>query len=234
MKYEDVVIPADDVFLEGQLTIPEGAVGLVAFVHGSGSSRFSVRNQKVAGELNEAGFATLLFDLLSPEEHERDVITAEYRFSIPLLARRMGAAIEWLDLHDSVHAMPVGLFGASTGAAAALIVAADHPGRVKAVVSRGGRPDLAEDALERVHAPTLLVVGGNDGPVIRLNRDAATHLACEHQLVIVPGASHLFEEPGKLDEVSELAADWFHRFLAPHPRLAQSGKRSAPGRRKGA
>lgn len=218
----DVVIPADGVFLGGTLSVPAGAIGVVAFAHGSGSSRFSRRNQGVACTLNQRGLATLLFDLLGEEENERDAVTAEYRFDIPLLAMRLGYGMDWLLRQPETEALPVGLFGASTGAAAALIAAAQHPARVKAVVSRGGRPDLAGEALGRVLAPTLLVVGGADAPVITLNQQAARMLRCPHQLVIVPGATHLFEEPGTLEEVARLAAEWFGQHLMPRAHLPSS------------
>jgi putative phosphoribosyl transferase len=210
----DVSIPTDGIVLEGLLAMPERAGGIVAFAHGSGSGRFSPRNQGVAKVLQQSGLATLLLDLLTPEESVRDAATAEYRFDIPLLGRRVGAAVEWLAARPATAALNVGLFGASTGAGAALIAAAARPERVLAVVSRGGRPDLADDALERVRAPTLLIVGGCDLQVIELNEMAARRLGCEHELVIVPGATHLFEEPGALDHVARLAAGWFVPRLA--------------------
>ena len=219
---QDVVITAGENFLEGRLAVPEDVMGLVAFAHGSGSSRFSPRNRSVARALNAAGLATLLFDLLSSDENERDALTAEYRFNIPLLAARLTQTLDWLTRAPDTQAFPVGLFGASTGAAAALMAAAERPAPVRAVVSRGGRPDLAADALEKVRAPTLLIVGGEDGAVITLNRQAAQRLRCEHEVSIVPGATHLFEEPGTLDEVTRLAANWFRRHLGEQPRLAQS------------
>jgi len=209
----DVAIPSAAALLQGNLAVPPGARGLVVFAHGSGSSRFSRRNKRVAQLLNQARLATLLFDLLTAEENARDVRTAEYRFDIPLLARRLTDAVDWLGNDTISRSLPLGLFGASTGAAAALMTAADRPHRVKAVVSRGGRPDLAGEALARVRAPTLLIVGGWDTEVIALNAQAAQRLACYHQLVIVPEASHLFEEPGKLDDVSRLAAEWFAKSL---------------------
>lgn len=211
----DVDIPVPGASLPGGLVVPSGALGIVAFAHGSGSRRFSRRNQRVAQALNDRGLATLLVDLLTAEENTRDLVTAEYRFDIPLLARRLTEAVDWLANRAPTRALAVGLFGASTGAAAALIAAAERPRLVGAVVSRGGRPDLAGDALPRVLAPTLLIVGGWDTDVIALNQQAAQRLNCEHRIVIVPEATHLFEEPGKLDEVARLASDWFVQCLSP-------------------
>lgn len=222
LQNQDVIIPAGPVSLNGTLTIPRGACGLVAFAHGSGSSRFSPRNRSVARALNRAGFATLLLDLLTAAENERDAMTAEFRFDVGLLARRLTFALNWLATQLATRPLPTGLFGASTGAAAALIAAATCPELVRAVVSRGGRPDLAGDALEHVRAPTLLIVGGDDAPVIALNRQAAHRLRCPHELAIVAGATHLFEEWGALDRVTELASDWFRRHLPAHRPLAQS------------
>lgn len=220
----DAVIQVSAVLsLEGTLAVPDNAAGIVVFAHGSGSGRFSPRNRNVARALNGAGLATLLFDLLSAAENERDAQTAEYRFDIPLLAMRLTHALDWLADDPDVGDLPIRLFGASTGAAAALTAAAIRPGKVRAVVSRGGRPDLAGAALEWVRAPTLLIVGGDDTPVIALNRQAARHLHCVHQLAIVPGATHLFEEAGTLDEVTRLAADWFQRYAVTQPALAKSG-----------
>ncbi|MBP3973647.1 dienelactone hydrolase family protein [Pseudoxanthomonas spadix] len=210
----DVAIPSGRALLQGSLVMPPNALGIVAFAHGSGSSRFSRRNQRVAQFLNQAKLATLLFDLLTAEENTRDLATAEYRFDIPLLARRLTSAVDWLGNETVSRSLAVGLFGASTGAAAALITAADRPHSVAAVVSRGGRPDLAGEALGRVRAPTLLIVGGWDTDVIALNERAAQRLSCEHRITIVPEATHLFEEPGKLDEVSRLASAWFVRCLS--------------------
>lgn len=200
--------------LEGDLVIPAGAQGLVLFAHGSGSSRRSPRNRLVAAELQGAGHATLLFDLLTPEEEAVDIRTAELRFDIPFLAERLIAALEWARAQPETGGLGVGYFGASTGAAAALVAAAERPEPVRAIVSRGGRPDLAGDALSRVRAPTLLIVGGNDAPVIPLNREALAKIPAEKELVIVPGASHLFEEAGKLEEVARLAREWFTRYLS--------------------
>jgi len=209
----EVIVQAGEVALEGTLTLPEPAIGVVAFAHGSGSSRFSPRNRFVSGFLNEGGLATLLFDLLTAREHEVDEWTRELRFDIDLLTRRLVGAVDWLTAHPQAGKLRIGLFGASTGAAAALAAAAERPERVVAVVSRGGRPDLAMAALPRVRAATLLIVGGLDQPVIGMNRDAAAHLEVEHRIEIVPGATHLFEEPGKLEEVARLAREWFQRHL---------------------
>ncbi|AOJ03630.1 MULTISPECIES: dienelactone hydrolase family protein [Burkholderia] len=213
MQTQEVRIPIGKVELNGILATPEHAPGIVVFAHGSGSSRLSPRNQEVAAVLQRAGLATLLFDLLTVEEQRRDAVTAEYRFAIAFLARRLVSALDWLHERPHVGELPVGLFGASTGAAAALIAANSRARAVRAVVSRGGRPDLAGDALPRVRVPTLLIVGERDEEVIRLNRLAAGWLIGESKLVIVPGATHLFEEPGTLDEVARLAADWFVAHL---------------------
>ena len=213
MQSAEVAITARDATLHGTFALPAQAKGIVAFAHGSGSSRFSRRNQRVAQYLNQALLGTLLFDLLTQEENSVDEFTAEFRFDIPLLARRLTDAIDWLDIQAQTRALGIGLFGASTGAAAALISAAERPRRVGAVVSRGGRPDLAGEALHRVLAPTLLIVGGWDTEVIALNEQAAKKLSCEHRTIIIPEATHLFEEPGKLDEVSRLAAAWFGTHL---------------------
>jgi dienelactone hydrolase len=213
-----VTIPADGVELAGNLTVPDDAVGVVAFAHGSGSGRHSPRNRQVAAGLVDAGLATLLMDLLTEDEEQVDLRTRELRFDIPLLARRMIAAIDWLEHEPGTDRLPVGCFGASTGGAAALIAAAQQPGRVRAVVSRGGRPDLAGDELPAVGAPTLLIVGGDDPVVIELNEQAEQQLRCETRLEIVEGASHLFEEPGKLERVTELARDWFVRHLSSETR----------------
>ncbi|XUW93079.1 dienelactone hydrolase family protein [Burkholderia sp. M6-3] len=215
MRTSDVSIPSGEVTLDGILTIPEESSGVVAFAHGSGSSRFSRRNQDVAAVLQQAGLATLLFDLLTGDESDQDMETGLYRFDIPLLARRLTDAIDWLKAFPATATFDVGLFGASTGAGAALIAAAARPARVRAVVSRGGRPDLADAALARVRAPTLLIVGAWDTQVIELNEVAAHRLACEHRMILVPRATHLFEEPGALEEVARLAAAWFSIYL-PH------------------
>jgi putative phosphoribosyl transferase len=208
-----VEIPADGVRLIGDLAVPPEASGIVVFAHGSGSGRFSPRNRAVAGMLNDAGLATLLMDLLTAEEEAEDLRTGHLRFNVGLLGRRVIAAIDWLATDAATRQLPVGCFGASTGAAAALIAAAERPQRVGAVVSRGGRPDLAGDALRRVTAPTLLIVGGEDVEVLRLNQRALEALAGETRLEIVPGATHLFEEPGALAHVAALARDWFLRHL---------------------
>ncbi|HET7228733.1 MAG TPA: dienelactone hydrolase family protein [Longimicrobium sp.] len=210
-----VSIPAEGVALAGDLALPEDAHGVVLFAHGSGSSRFSARNRYVARELNAAGLGTLLIDLLTREEEAEDRHTAHLRFDIGLLADRLAGAIGWLGGQPETRGLPVGLFGASTGGGAALVAAARAPGAVRAVVSRGGRPDLAGEALPRVRAPTLLIVGGDDAPVIAMNRDALARMRPEARarLEIVPGASHLFEEPGTLEAVAGLAAEWFGRYL---------------------
>ncbi len=210
---EPVVIPLDGGTLEGDLSVPEGAAGVVVFAHGSGSSRFSPRNRQVASALNHAGLGTLLLDLLTEDEEQADRRTGRYRFDIGLLSRRLVKAVDWLESNPGAP-RPVGLFGASTGAAAALVAAAERPDRVRAVVSRGGRPDLAASSLPDVRSPTLLVVGGADTEVLDLNRQALARLDCTKRLAVVPGATHLFEEPGALDRVAELAAEWFSTNLA--------------------
>jgi dienelactone hydrolase len=211
---EEIVIQAGQARLEGTLALPARADAVILFAHGSGSSRFSPRNRAVARWLNEAGLGTLLFDLLTAEEQVVDERTGALRFDISLLARRLTGAVDAAAGMRETRGLHTGLFGASTGAAAALVTAAERPERIAAVVSRGGRPDLALPDLPRVRAPTLLIVGGLDGPVIGMNRQAAARLSCEHRLEIVPGATHLFEEPGALEQVAQLAADWFLR----HPR----------------
>jgi putative phosphoribosyl transferase len=200
-----------EVSLEGNLTLPEGASGVVLFAHGSGSSRHSPRNRYVAEVLQQAGLATLLIDLLTPDEEQIDNRTAQLRFDISLLAGRLVSATDWLNGQPSTQHLRVGYFGASTGGGAALVAAAQRPESVGAVVSRGGRPDLAGGALPKVQAPTLLIVGGLDTPVIEMNREAMAQMRAETRLVIVPGATHLFEEPGTLEEVARLARDWFLR-----------------------
>jgi len=208
-----VVIPVDSITLEGNLTIPSGAPGVVLFAHGSGSSRHSPRNQLVAAELNRAGLGTLLMDLLTAEEERVDAVTRRLRFDIALLSQRLVGAIDWLTREPATRDRRIGLFGASTGAAAALVAAARRPEAVAAIVSRGGRPDLADEALPLVEAPTLLIVGGNDNLVIDLNEMAAAKMRGEKRLALVPGATHLFEEPGALEEVARLARDWFVTYL---------------------
>jgi pimeloyl-ACP methyl ester carboxylesterase len=199
--------------LTGDLTLPEDPAGVVLFAHGSGSSRLSPRNQFVAKRLNHVRLATLLIDLLTPDEERVDDYTRELRFDIGLLADRLARCADWLAANPATAKLPLGLFGASTGAAAALICAARQPDRVTAVVSRGGRPDLAGDWLSAVHAPTLLIVGGRDDVVLDLNRRAQKEMAPDTTLVVVPGATHLFEEPGALEEVARLASDWFAKRL---------------------
>jgi dienelactone hydrolase len=206
-------ISAGSVVLNGTLHLPEKAAGIVLFAHGSGSSRHSPRNQYVAKVIREAGVATLLFDLLTREEEAIDNYTREYRFDIDLLSRRLVAATNWLATQNETRNLRPGYFGASTGGAAALIAAAQLGEKIGAVVSRGGRPDLAGPALTHVKAPTLLLVGGLDGPVIRMNEEAYAQLQCLKELKIVVGATHLFEEPGKLEEVARLAAEWFSTHL---------------------
>ena len=209
-----VYVNAGRVTLEGNLLIPDGARGLVMFAHGSGSSRFSSRNRYVADVLRQSGVGTLLIDLLTRDEESVDLRTAHLRFDIGLLADRLVGASEWLAKQPETMSLKLGLFGASTGGGAALVAAARVPERIHAVVSRGGRPDLAGPALPAVQAPTLLIVGGDDGPVIGMNQEAYDQMSCERQMVIVPHASHLFEEPGTLEEVARLAAEWFTRHLA--------------------
>jgi dienelactone hydrolase len=204
--------------LEGDLQIPATARGLVLFAHGSGSSRHSSRNRHVARLLQQGGFATLLMDLLTSEEEQVDMHTAQLRFNIPLLGERLVHAIDWLAEDADAGHLKMGVFGASTGAAAALMAAAERPTRANAIVSRGGRPDLAREALPQVTAPTLLIVGGDDGPVIEFNQWALAKLSAPKKLRIIPGATHLFEEPGALDEVARLAVDWFRRHLSPADR----------------
>lgn len=208
-----VQVPAGDAMLEGDFGMPPGAQGVVLFAHGSGSSRQSPRNMRVAEQLRELGLATLLIDLLTAEEEHIDMYTAELRFDIALLARRLVGATDWLRGHEEAKLLAIGYFGASTGAAAALIAATERPQDVAAVVSRGGRPDLAGDALELVRAPTLFIVGGRDYGVIELNEQALARVSAEKELVIVPGATHLFEEPGALDDVARHAGAWFGRHL---------------------
>ncbi len=208
-------IRAAGVVLSADIVVPERAWGVILFAHGSGSGRNSPRNRLVAAELNRAGLATVLADLLTPGEEERDALTAELRFDIGLLAGRVTALADWALEYERTMGLGLGLFGASTGAAAALVAAAARPATVQAIVSRGGRPDLAGEFLGRVRRPTLLIVGQRDTVVIELNREAMEHLAGEARLEIVPGASHLFEEPGSLEQVASLAKDWFLLHVRP-------------------
>jgi putative phosphoribosyl transferase len=210
----DVSIEFEGFTLAGSLAIPKPSKGIVIFAHGSGSSRFSRRNRFVAETLNDAEIATLLFDLLTPEEEDIDQRTRELRFDIGLLTDRLIGVIDWVCRNEATAAFPIGLFGASTGAAAALAAAAWRHEKVAAVVARGGRPDLAMGHLTKVKAPTLLIVGGEDDIVIELNQQAAKQLLVEYSLKIVPGATHLFEEPGKLEQVANLARDWFLRYFS--------------------
>jgi pimeloyl-ACP methyl ester carboxylesterase len=211
--YHSVEIPAAAVVLDADIDVPDAARGVVLFVHGSGSSRHSPRNRYVAGELQKAGLATVLVDLLTPAEERIDAGTGELRFNIGLLAARVIALTDWLAEHEPTNGLGIGLFGASTGAAAALVGAAARPDAVEAIVSRGGRPDLAGDFLALVRQPTLLIVGERDEVVIELNRRAMEMLAGETRLEIVPGATHLFEEPEALEQVARLTRDWFARHL---------------------
>jgi putative phosphoribosyl transferase len=209
IEHRPLQVAVPGAVLDADLNVPQDVRGLVLFAHGSGSSRHSPRNRHVARVLNEAGLATVLADLLTRDEELEDQSTAELRFDIGLLAERLVATGDWLHEHPATHALPLNLFGASTGAAAALVAAGRRRGAISAVVSRGGRPDLAGDSLAEVLAPTLLIVGGEDVPVITLNRQAYAELDCEKRLAIVPGATHLFEETGALDAVALLARDWF-------------------------
>jgi putative phosphoribosyl transferase len=209
----ELQIPAGRALLSGSLTIPDNSMGLVLFAHGSGSSRHSPRNQFVARTLNRAGLGTLLFDLLTPEEEALDIQTREHRFNISLLAERLVRATKWARQQDQTRDLRIGYFGSSTGGAAALVAAAELPDDAGAVVSRGGRPDLAGDALPKVQAPTLLIVGGNDDIVIELNEMARDQMRCEVKLEIIPSATHLFEEAGALEQVAKLASDWLSLYL---------------------
>lgn len=213
MSHSTTQISVDGGIVEGDLTVPEAARGLALFAHGSGSSRHSPRNRYVADVLHEAGLATLLFDLLTVGEERRDMETMEFRFDIGLLAQRLLRATDWVLANEALEKLPLGYFGASTGAAAALVAAAQRPDVAKAIVSRGGRPDLAESSLANVRAPTLLIVGGYDSQVLALNRDALASLRAEKELSVVPGATHLFEEPGALEQVARLAKEWFSQHL---------------------
>lgn len=223
MELRDARIPVDSVTLCGDLVMPETAAGLVVFAHGSGSSRASPRNRFVAGIIRAAGIGTLLFDLLTAEEGAIDDVTAELRFNVELLTRRLLGATRWVGEQIGRPGLPVGCFGASTGAAAALAAAAQAPDEIAAVVSRGGRPDLAGAALARVRAPTLLIVGSLDRPVIAMNQEAYGRLDAEKQLTIIPGASHLFEEPGTLDQVARHGTQWFQSHLVHRPTAGPHG-----------
>lgn len=207
-----VTIPSKNVYINGFLFIPEEAKGLVIFVHGSGSSRFSSRNQYVASTLNEGKYATLLFDLLTSQEDIIDNVTREFRFDIHLLASRLIDVVHWCTDELAAYHFPIGLFGSSTGGGAALVAAAQKPKFIHAIVSRGGRPDLARNYLPQVKTPTLLIVGGYDDEVIELNQQAMAQMNCTTKLKIVPEATHLFEEPGKLSEVADLAKKWFDQY----------------------
>lgn len=217
-----VLVPTDSAMLPGDLVVPASAHAVVLFAHGSGSSRHSPRNRMVAAELRAAGMGTLLMDLLSEREERHDALTGEHRFDIAFLGRRLVAAIDWLDTQPDARGLPVVIFGASTGAAAALVAAVERPDRVLTVVSRGGRPDLAGEALGAVRAPVLLIVGGEDHEVLRLNREAAGRLDAPHALHVVPGAGHLFAEPGALEDVAATARHWCDARL-------RAGRDRAPG-----
>lgn len=208
-----VSIPSGKDAIFGDLNIPPGAAAIVLFAHGSASSRFSPRNKFVAGQLNKKGLATLLFDLLTKKEEEQDLLTGKYRFDIDLLTRRLADATRWAGKNNLTSKMKTGYFGASTGAAAALKAAAQMPEIISAIVSRGGRPDLAAESLILVKSPTLLIVGGNDPVVLKLNQEAAEKLNSEKRIAVVPSATHLFEEPGALEKVAQLAEGWFRRYL---------------------
>lgn len=210
-----VRVPVGHEWLQGDLGMPSKPQGLVVFAHGSGSSRRSPRNQFVARSLEQHRLATLLIDLLTPDEETIDIRTAEFRFDIDMLAKRLVEIVDWLGHRGETSSLSIGLFGASTGGGAALMAAAARPHHVKAIVSRGGRPDLAGSSLARVEVPTLLIVGGDDAPVIQMNRDAMKQMHAQVKLEIVPGATHLFEEPGTLERVAALAGDWFIRHLPP-------------------
>lgn len=214
VQEKSVQVEVDKITLDGNLAIPKGSEGIVLFAHGSGSSRHSPRNQYVASVLQEAGLGTLLIDLLTVEEERVDDYTMHLRFDIGLLAQRLAGATDWLVNNQETKHLNIGYFGASTGAAAALVAATKHLNLIKAIVSRGGRPDLAGSSLPNVKAPTLLIVGGDDTPVIELNEQARERMQAECKIVIVPGATHLFEEPGKLEEVAQFASDWFLQHLA--------------------
>ncbi|WP_373533037.1 dienelactone hydrolase family protein [Vampirovibrio sp.] len=213
LQNQEVLIDVGDESLPGILAVPNAAAGIILFAHGSGSSRLSPRNQYVARQFNQAGLATLLFDLLTSPEERLDRLTGQLRFNVGLLANRLSAVADWVSHYPETQQFQIGYFGASTGAAAALMAAAHNPHTVKAIVSRGGRPDLGGDSLRDVQAPSLLMVGSLDTDVIGLNEQAFQEMRCEKKLQIIPGASHLFEEPGKLETVSEIATTWFLNHL---------------------
>ncbi len=212
---ENIVLQAGKDKLNGTLAVPQDAAALVMFVHGSGSSRFSARNTVVAAEINKAGLATLLFDLLTAQEDTTDQLTSEFRFNVPLLSGRLIDSIHWLQNFESCKHLPIGLFGTNTGAAAALIAAAELPDKIGALVALGGRTDQAAEALPGVRAPTLLIVGGYDDQALQINREASGLLSAEHQLEVIPAATHSFREAGKLEQATQLALDWFLRYLVP-------------------
>lgn len=215
IEERSIRVTAGSAMVNGDLRLPAAAArGIVLFAHGSGSSRLSSRNRYVAGRLNDAGLATLLMDLLTAEEERADLYSGHLRFNIGLLAERLVGATDWLRQEDQTRSFRIGYFGASTGAGAALVAAVERPEAVAAVVSRGGRPDLAGSSLQKVTAPTLLIVGGDDFPVVEMNRAALAQLGCDKSLAIIPGATHLFEEPGALEEVARLATEWFLRHLS--------------------
>jgi dienelactone hydrolase len=228
VNVQQVEITTGRTALIGDLLTPADPIGVVLFAHGSGSSRHSPRNRAVAAAMNNAGLATLLLDLLTPEEERVDVAGGRLRFDIDLLAGRLIGAVDWLAGYEGTRSLAIGLFGASTGAAAALVAAAERPDRVAAVVSRGGRPDLAERALDRVQSPVLLIVGGDDHAVLEWNRAALDGLTSESQLEVIPGATHLFEEPGALDAVAALATRWFTRHLRVATAAAEIVREGTP------
>ena len=223
---EEIQIETPKAVIKGELCMPDKAKGMVVFAHGAGSSRLSPRNKQVAAVLQRAGFATLLMDLLSEEEDQLDMFTRKLRFDIPLLAGRVDSATEWIQENDRTAGLPIGYFGASTGAAAALVASIQRPQRIGAIVSRGGRPDLADNILSEVKPPTLLIVGSKDETVLEKNQMSLKKLKTKKKLVIIPGASHLFEEPGKLDEVAEHAKDWFQNYLTSYN---QENAKDCPG-----
>ncbi|MDQ2069048.1 dienelactone hydrolase family protein [Natronospira bacteriovora] len=232
--HQELKISVGGVQLSALLDRPTSAAGLVLFVHGSGSSRLSPRNRNVAKQLNERGMATLLFDLLTENEHEQDKADGRFRFDIDLLSARLLAVLDWLRREAALSNLPIGLFGASTGAAAALIAAAERPRQIRAVVSRGGRVDLAGEALSRVRAPILIIIGSLDREIYRLSRTASRQITAPYELRLIADASHLFEEPGKLDEVAQAAAVWFQRYLATPQAESQTGQTATSTGQEGA